>query len=163
METADQNFVEVYRAAGVPQAHALRMVLEEAGIPVVIANSDLQGAIGEISAGWASAPRLMVERANVDQACELIRRSDVTIDSESNSKLTLSETLGILPFFPFATALAVAEYLAPETKPAETETNSCLACGATMAESETQCANCGWTYACEPDPEADDPAETDDF
>jgi membrane protease YdiL (CAAX protease family) len=68
----DSEIVEVFRARGLPEAHALRLVLEENSIAVRIDNELLQGALGELPMGWATAPRIMVRRSDEQAARALI-------------------------------------------------------------------------------------------
>ena len=62
MSEAPDDPVELYRASGLPEAHALRILLESEGIPVRIDNELLQGVVGELPMGWSTAPRLFVNR-----------------------------------------------------------------------------------------------------
>jgi hypothetical protein len=62
---SEDQFVEVYRAKNSPQAFALKQVLEEAGIRVVVENDLLQGVVGELPMGWATAPRIKVASGDV--------------------------------------------------------------------------------------------------
>lgn len=135
------NLVEAYRAAHPAQAHALRFALEDAGIRAVIQNEALQDAIGDIPGGWSSAPRIMVEESQLAAAREVIRQTDHR--ETTTSGLTPSET-ATAAFF----GIAGAE-LAPGTiaEPESVETTRCLACDAIMAEAESTCPNCGWSYA----------------
>jgi membrane protease YdiL (CAAX protease family) len=64
--------VEVHRARSLPEAHALRLALEREGIPVFVDNEMLQGAVGELPAGWATAPRLLVAPEHADAARALL-------------------------------------------------------------------------------------------
>src|SRR5205807_1000536 len=68
----DSELVEVYRARGLPEAHALRLHLEQSGVGVHIDNELLQGAVGELPMGWATAPRIMVRRADEPSARALV-------------------------------------------------------------------------------------------
>src|SRR5438445_419375 len=65
--------VELYRASGLAEAHALRIFLESEGIPVRIDNELLQGVVGELPMGWPTAPRLFVGRA-IELAARAILR-----------------------------------------------------------------------------------------
>lgn len=114
---AAPKFVEAYVASNPMPAHAIRLALEDAGIRVLIENESLQGAVGGIPCGWASAPRLLVEESQLAAAREIIGRTDH--DRTSDLSLTQSETA------------------------------RCLSCDAIMAETETTCPKCGWSY--EPD------------
>ncbi len=153
MSVADQNFVEVYRAANLTQAYAVQLALHEADIPVVIANSNLQDAIGEVPGGWSSAPRLMVDECHLAQAREII--GIINPHSDAKSGLSLSEVIGIVPLAPFATLFAVADYLVPPSKPVEVEQTCCLVCGAEISDVETKCSQCGWTYESAADVESE--------
>ena len=64
--------VELYRARGLPEAHAIRVALEEEGIAVRIDNELLQGAVGELPMGWNTAPRIMVERDQQEAARRIV-------------------------------------------------------------------------------------------
>lgn len=89
---ADEHtrFLEVFRPRNVPEAHVVRLRLEEAGIPVMVENEILQGVVGELPFGWPTAPRLLVAEEDVSTARELLRtleaerpevRSEVLSDS----------------------------------------------------------------------------------
>ena len=52
--------IEVYRARSLPEAHTIRILLENLGVPVSIDNEMLQGAIGDLPMGWITAPRIMI-------------------------------------------------------------------------------------------------------
>jgi tetratricopeptide (TPR) repeat protein len=54
------DFVEVYRSRGLPEAYAIRTLLEGLGVPVHIDNEMLQGALGDLPVGWVTAPRILV-------------------------------------------------------------------------------------------------------
>ena len=71
---SERRLVEVYRAKDSPQAHLLRSALEDAGIPALVEGDLLQGAVGELPVGWASAPRIMVEERDAAQARALLER-----------------------------------------------------------------------------------------
>ncbi len=138
------NLVEAYRAAHPAQAHALRFALEDAGIRAVIQNEALQDAIGDIPGGWSSAPRIMVEESQFAAAQEIIRQTDHS--ETTTSGLKPSETAIALTGAFFGIAGAA---LAPGTiaEPEPVETTRCLGCDAIMAEAESTCPNCGWSYA----------------
>ena len=71
---SERRLVEVYRAKDSVQAHLLRSTLEEAGIRTLINGDLLQGALGELPAGWASSPRLLVEEDDAANARSLLER-----------------------------------------------------------------------------------------
>ena len=114
MPVSEIKFVEAYRAANSPQAHAIRFALEDAGVRVLIENESLQDGIGEIPSGWSAAPRIMVEESQLAAAREFIGRTD----HDRTSDLS----------------------------PTQSEAARCLACDAIMAEAETTCPKCGWSY-----------------
>lgn len=143
MPTTDLKFVEAYRAAHPVQAHALRLALEDSGLRVFIDNESLQGAIGDVPAGWSSAPRLMVEESQLATAREIISQTDHS--ERANLKLKPQETaiaMGAATLGWLGVALTPDGIAVPES----TETTCCLACDAIMAESETACPKCGWSY-----------------
>jgi len=78
--------VELYRATSLPEAHALRLALEQEGIRVIIDNETLQGVVGELPMGWPVAPRILVDSANLDSAQMVLNRfvtkSDAILDDE---------------------------------------------------------------------------------
>ncbi len=115
MALVDPKFVEVYRARNLPEAHLMRIALEEAGIRVRIEGELLQGAVGELPIGWVTAPRILVEESQIAEARPIIE------------KLEVQEGPG-----------------SQEDEPAEA--TRCLACGAVIAEGETKCRSCGWSY-----------------
>ena len=115
METADPDFVEVYRARNLPEAHMMRMALEESGIRVQIEGELLQGAVGELPIGWVTAPRILVEESQIAAARQIIEALEIQGRAGSNEN---------------------------ERK----EATRCLACGKVMAEGETSCQSCGWSY-----------------
>jgi len=72
-EEPNDDLVELYRARGLPEAQALFFRLEEAGIAARIDNELLQGVIGEIPAGWNTAPRVLVAGRHLAAAQEVLR------------------------------------------------------------------------------------------
>jgi hypothetical protein len=76
MESLDPQFVEAYRARNLPEAHMIRIALEEAGIPAQIEGELLQGAVGDLPIGWPTAPRIVVAESQVDAARQISRRSN---------------------------------------------------------------------------------------
>lgn len=150
MPTANLKFVEAYRAAHPIQAHALRMALEEAGIRVIIENEALQGAIGDVPPGWSSAPRLMVEESQLATARAIINQTDHS--ERANLELKPHETAIAMTaaFFGMA-GVALAPGAIAESE--QVETTRCLACGTIMLETETKCAQCGWSYDTSPSAE----------
>lgn len=66
---ADENEpVELYRARGPDEAHALKAHLDAAGIPAHVDGELLGGIVGEVPFGWVTAPRLMVPRGRLEVA-----------------------------------------------------------------------------------------------
>jgi hypothetical protein len=60
--------VELYRARSPAEAHALRAHLEAAGVPAHVDGELLGGVVGELPAGWDTAPRLLVPRGRLEVA-----------------------------------------------------------------------------------------------
>src|SRR5882672_10828899 len=74
MKVSDSKFVEVYRARNLPEAHSIRIALEESGIQVQIEGEMLQGAVGDLPPGWATAPRILVQESQVEAAQRIIEK-----------------------------------------------------------------------------------------
>jgi len=72
----EHRFVEAYRAKNNPQALVLRQALLDAGIRATIENELLQGAVGDLPMGWATAPRILVESRDLPRAREILERSE---------------------------------------------------------------------------------------
>jgi hypothetical protein len=85
MEIVDPKFVEVYRAKNLPQAQMIRIALEDANIQAQIEGEILQGAVGELPIGWATAPRILVEESQSAEARKIIDEIDA---KESNRSTT---------------------------------------------------------------------------
>jgi len=83
LKPIDRKFVELYRAKNLPQAHMIRILLEEAGVRVQIDGELLQGVVGELPLGWVSAPRILVDESQIARAQEIIDR----VDSEEGSQM----------------------------------------------------------------------------
>jgi hypothetical protein len=67
----------IYTAANLPQAHILRNLLVDLGIPATVTNDAVQQAIGDIPAGWSTAPRVVV----AEEHAELARRVALEFDA----------------------------------------------------------------------------------
>src|SRR5438105_2069154 len=74
MSTGSGDSVEIYRAGSLPEAHALRCVLEGEGISALLDNEMLQGAVGAPPAGWATSPRVLVGTADEAAARAVLER-----------------------------------------------------------------------------------------
>ena len=122
MESADPKYMEVYRARNVPEAHAIRMALEESGIRVLIEGELLQAAAGDLPLGWATAPRILVEESHLRSAREIIEKAEVQAAAEADQEEENDEAI------------------------------RCLACGAPMPIGEAKCRSCGWSYQSEENP-----------
>src|SRR5437763_15608498 len=70
----------IYTAANLPQAHILRNLLEDLGISARVINDAVQQAIGDIPAGWATAPRVVV----AGEHAELARRVALEFDAHGH-------------------------------------------------------------------------------
>lgn len=144
MPVSEINFVEAYRASHPLQAHALRIALEEAGIRVVIENEALQDAIGDLPGGWSSAPRLMVEESQLAAAREILSQTDHSETASVGLKPSETAIALTAAFFGIAgCALAPGSVAEQE----QVESTRCLACDAIMADAESTCPKCGWSYS----------------
>jgi len=81
MISDDTRLVEIYRARGLPDAHVVRLRLEDLGIPVLIENELLQGVVGELPLGWPTAPRVLVPEEQAEAALAAIRDHVSTLSS----------------------------------------------------------------------------------
>lgn len=122
MTDSDPQRVELYRCKNLPEAHAIRAALEEAGIAAEVDGELLQGVAGELPLGWHTAPRLMVDSFHAEDAAGLVQKY-----------------------------LALQQSNAERRSEAEDEADHCLSCGEELPEEESECASCGWTYEDEED------------
>jgi predicted RNA-binding Zn-ribbon protein involved in translation (DUF1610 family) len=76
MKVSPPKLIEIYRARNLPEAHTIRIALEEAGLRVLIEGELLQGVVGDLPMGWATAPRILVEESQVSAAREIIERAN---------------------------------------------------------------------------------------
>ncbi len=116
MESADPNYVEVYRARNLPQAHSIRLALEQSGIRVQIEGELLQGAVGDLPLGWATAPRILVKESQIIEAREIIEKAENQEEARSDEDEENDEA------------------------------TRCLACGKVLPEGQARCRSCGWSY-----------------
>ncbi|MGE3313816.1 MAG: DUF2007 domain-containing protein [Planctomycetaceae bacterium] len=73
---SDQNLVEVFRARNAVEAHIVKSALEDAGIRARVTGEMLQGVLGEIPTGWATAPQVLVFEDDAARARELIQEQE---------------------------------------------------------------------------------------
>ena len=119
MSHGDPQLVEVYRAANLLKAHAIRLALESAGVTARIDGELLQGALGEVPLGWQTVPRILVAREQIEEAREIIARNDIAPDVN-----------------PFVDAQSdLTRCLACGHEMSESE-DVCAACGWTFADDE---------------------------
>lgn len=70
----DPEVVEVYSAANPVEAHAIRNLLEQAGIEARVVGDIIRMAGGELPLGQVTAPRIWVREADVGRAREIVRQ-----------------------------------------------------------------------------------------
>jgi hypothetical protein len=68
----NERIVELCSAASAIEAHALRMLLEEAGIRARVVGDNLGNAAGSLPLGEPTAPRVWVREADAERAREII-------------------------------------------------------------------------------------------
>lgn len=73
MKEREEELVEVYRAKDSSQAHLMVGALEDAGITAIVDDDLLQSAL---PIGWATAPRIRVAPADVEQAREILEKME---------------------------------------------------------------------------------------
>jgi hypothetical protein len=116
----------IYTAANLPQAHLLRNMLEDLGIPATVTNDAVQQAIGDIPAGWSTAPRVVV----AEEHAELARRVAMEFDSPGRDRLQGDESADH--------AIDAAELVAGPPQPVPI-----LACPSCGSRRQAVCAYCG--------------------
>src|SRR5688500_8264748 len=94
MPDAPDDPVELYRARGPAEAHALRILLEDSGILAHVDNEMLQGVVGEVPGGWVTAPTVLVTRENLERARAILNdfldRADTSSKDPASSDLCLA-------------------------------------------------------------------------
>lgn len=132
MDTTDRNFVEVYRARNLPEAHTIRIALEEAGIAAQIEGELLQGVVGDLPLGWPTAPRILVEEAQAAAARAIIRQHEHPEADDADDEPDEVDDI-----------------------------TRCLSCGQAMDERELQCPKCGWSFGGEQPAKSDEQPSRD--
>ena len=79
------DLVEVFLAENLPEAYMVKAQLEAAGIVCFIDNENLQGALGEIPLGMATAPRVLVREKKAEQARQIIAETSSAKTRDSKS------------------------------------------------------------------------------
>ena len=82
MKVSHPKLVEIYRARNLPEAHTIRIALEEAGVRVLIEGELLQGIVGDLPPGWNTDPRILVEESQVSAAREIMQRANLRRSAE---------------------------------------------------------------------------------
>ena len=68
------DYVEVFVANDVAHAYLVKSLLENAEVETLIENELLEGALGGIPLGGSVSPRILVPQADLDKACDCIKR-----------------------------------------------------------------------------------------
>src|SRR5438093_11737970 len=97
MDFPNPKFVEVYRARNLPEAHSIRIALEESGIRVQIEGELLQGGEGDLPPGWETAPRILVEESQVaaEQKINVNAENKAANSSSDDDPVTVDRTLRV--------------------------------------------------------------------
>jgi hypothetical protein len=82
MSASNPKWVEIYRAENGPEAHMMRMALEEAGVPVRIEGELLRGVAGRLPMGWDTAPRILTEESQESVARNVMAQVQVRKHAE---------------------------------------------------------------------------------
>jgi transposase len=95
MSADESKLVEVYRTPKLAAAHGMRMELESEGIPVLLDGEMLQGSLGELPMGWATALRILVDASFAKQATFIVeqieaRQRDINANRSANSETCLA-------------------------------------------------------------------------
>ena len=75
MNVIRPRLVEIYRTTSLAKAHGIKMELEEEGLQVFLDGDLLQGALGELPLGWATAIRISVQESQKQLAQEYLAKS----------------------------------------------------------------------------------------
>lgn len=79
MTDSNPKLVEVYRNSSLPAAHNMRMELEAEGLQVFMDGELLQGGLGDLPLGWATAVRILVAESHAEIAKSTIERIEARI------------------------------------------------------------------------------------
>jgi hypothetical protein len=115
----------IYTAANLPQAHILRNLLEDLGIPATVTNDAVQQAIGDIPAGWSTAPRVVVAAEHA----ELARRVALEFEVPGHDSPRDDDVTG-----------DPEDPVEPAGSPPQPPLLACPSCG---SRRQTVCAYCG--------------------
>ena len=118
MDEPVPRLIEVYRAANVMHAHAVKAALENAGIQAYVDGDLLPNLTGLMPGAWDTLPRVRVAETQAIEARQLIEHLD-QLDAAQRSD---SDDGG------------------------EDDVVRCLACGEVMGEDDDACPACGWSY-----------------
>ncbi len=86
-----KGLVVIYAAANLPEAHLLKTRLEEHGIRATVTNETLSAGAGSEVVGWATLPRVMVERQYAIAARRIAMEYDRSGAQQVESQLPLPE------------------------------------------------------------------------
>ena len=78
----------VYRARNIAEATIVKSILDDAGIKSQLLNDSLRSALGELTNNEASAPQLVVDEAHYDEARQLVRDYEVSLQSDVEPDIT---------------------------------------------------------------------------
>ena len=74
MDDPVPRLVEVFRAANVMEAHAIKLALENAGILAQVEGDLLPGVMPMM--GWEASPRIMVAETQLREARQIVEQMD---------------------------------------------------------------------------------------
>lgn len=159
---SDSEFVEAYRAHNLAQAHVIGLALEEEGHRVLIENESGP----HYPPGWVSDPRILVLESELNAAHEIISQIDPGPQTKFRSTMVLTygpialllvglvalpqtaskiAQIGLMLVVFLGPAIAYARRCFRRSRNPEGSMR-CLACESVMAEAETSCPKCGWTF-----------------
>ena len=100
MSVTNPKSVEIYRAKSLHEAYVIRAALDEAGVPSHVENEFLQGAVGELPAGWITCPRIHVEESQASLAKKIIHQAQLNhrnrLDSDEDNRFTRCLSCGYI-------------------------------------------------------------------
>jgi hypothetical protein len=156
----DDKLTVIYRAADVSQAHLLKGMLEDHGIPSTIANDSAWGSPLTLSMAWDMAPRVLVANTHAEPARRLALEFDEMMRIRSASPLPAWGTDESAGAETVDTRRDEAWPSCPEcTRPRKTVCPTCGAAGHDFRRAESTAAFVEQRKAAPADATSQEPAE----
>ena len=86
MTTRDPKLVEVFRTPNLSAAHGMRLELEAEGFTVFMDGEMLQGSLGELPLGWATAVRILIAEPQAGDAKSMVKQIEARMQDAASEK-----------------------------------------------------------------------------